>query len=179
MNKPLSFEEWADTMAKTYLFSQMAVDYAKYYHEAMTKQAEPEQDEWHYLDWKPEEGETYYTIGGDFQPVKRKNRGCIWFTRDMHFGLVFQTREQAEYHLRMIDLAHEVKKLSFKPDWMNEEEYKYFLNYRHEYKNICIDYCLSWQRENTYFEKEQIAQQALALFENDADFLYCLDKGLI
>lgn len=177
MNKPLSFEEWADTMAKTYLFSQMAVDYAKYYHEAMTKQAEPEQDEWHYLDWKPSlADEDYYTINhlGSIVFVTNSNNKYKLKTDN-----VFQTRKQAEYHLRMIDLAHEVKKLSFKPDWSDEDEYKYFLNYRHEYKNICIDYCLSWQRENTYFEKEQIAQQALALFENDADFLYCLNRGLI
>lgn len=182
MNKPLSFEEWADTKAKTNLFSQMANDYADYYFNFMieNKQAEPKQDEWHYLDWKPNEGEGFYFIYSDgvitntnYIPEKSSH---IFFLKT---GNVYKTHEQAKYHLRMIDLAHEVKRLSFKPDWNNEGQRKYFLTYGYSSEKIFTDWYTEWQNAKTYFETEEIAKQAIKLFENDADFLYCFNRGLI
>lgn len=179
MNKPLSFEEWADTKAKTSLFSQMANDYADYYFNFMieNRPKPPEQDEWHYLDWKPSlADEDYYTINhlGSIVFVTNSNNKYKLKTDN-----VFQTHKQAEYHLRMVDLAHEVKKLSFKPDWSDGDQNKYFLHYIYETGNIDYYFCRTDQHGKTCFETEGIAKQAIELFKNNADFLYCLNKGLI
>lgn len=178
-----NFEQWfsenivSGTCLSTEVIEKIE-EYGKYCAEQALKQCDTAPvDEFHYVDWKPEIGDEYYCIliTGDI-------RTRIWGGDDRHdhyrlkTGNVFRTKEEAEYHLRMIDLAHEVKQLSYKPD---SDCRCFFIRFSCISARLSVGIEQATISRSTYFKTEAIAEQAIRLFPSDDDFLYCMRKGLV
>ena len=138
---------------------------------------EPEQkSDFHYLGFAPESGETIYAVDetGSVFNCKKQHDHCLVFDNSL-----FETQEEGEYHRDMLKLVHEVKKLSFQPDWNNRTQEKHYLTFSHQSSIIVGSYDFSYESSQTNFRAKKIAVQARKLFPDNAAFLYCLRKGLI
>jgi hypothetical protein len=51
----------------------------------------------------------------------------------------------------------------WKPDWEDENAYKYFLYYNHENKKIAIDCNCITQKSSVYFKSEKLTEQAIEI----------------
>ena len=138
---------------------------------------EPEQkSDFHYLGFAPESGETIYAVDetGSVFNCKKQHDHCLVFD-----NALFETQEEGEYHRDMLKLAHEVKKLSFQPDWSDSNQEKHCLSFGHRNSTIFGDCTSSHESSQTNFRTRETALQAGKLFPDNAAFLYCFHKGLI
>jgi hypothetical protein len=119
---------------------------------------------------KPEVGEWYWTA------TTRDVTTCNWRNDDIDnfrwlMGLVFFTEEEAEQwvtnrkvHVRLQELAE-----YWKPDWSDELQSKYFLEYAHDSKRIEWGWEYRYQRANTVYFKEKSGIEALTA-QIDSEF---------
>jgi hypothetical protein len=93
-------------------------------------------------------------------------------------GNVFKTAAEAEYHIKMIDLAWEIRKHSFEPDWSDEYQDKYTLYLNHDSKELYVAVRVSYSFTKTHFPSSEAFDKAFkgVAFE-DADYMQ--RKGLI
>jgi hypothetical protein len=119
---------------------------------------------------KPEVGVLYYVV------YWNTVMGLRWQDCESHnflwkMGLVFFTQEEAEQwvtnrkvHVRLQELAE-----YWEPDWTDDEEIKYFLEYNHDSKRIEWDWDDIYQRANTVYFKESSDIKALTA-QIDSEF---------
>lgn len=72
--------------------------------------------------------------------------------------LVFRTREDAEIYKRYLET---LDKYSFKPNWNDMNQYKFYIIYNHIVDSLCIDFYCYIQTSNNkvFFKSEEQAQQ--------------------
>jgi len=119
---------------------------------------------------KPEIEQRYYAVfdyGVDW---------TVWQDSESHnflwkMGLVFFTKEEAKQwvtnrkvHVRLQELAE-----YWKPDWSDELQSKYFLEYAHDSKRIEWGWEYRYQRANTVYFKEKSGIEALTA-QIDSEF---------
>lgn len=119
-----------------------------------------------YSQWKPKEGETYYSISEIGSVIKNREwlgTKVVTETR-RDFYNIFQTKEQAENEAEKILVRRQLEDIARhlngdrKIDWFNDDQYKYSLHINFFLNKICITYNI--------YNKEQGA-------------VYCLDKSFL
>ena len=90
-------------------------------------------------------------------------------------GYFFETKEEAEQHLKECKLLFTIKKWAkekndgWEPDWEEDEENKWYVYYNHVEKNLKV----TWGYNSTnfiklpYFKTEEIAQACIDLFGDE------------
>ncbi len=133
---------------------------------------EPKVDEW------PTVGVWYYYVDAA-GVIKTYSFGDS--KNDKHrlkTGNIFRTKEEAEFHLVMIDLAWEIKKHSFEPDWNDGEQGKCCALWDHKSNELMFCCAVSAESSYTYFPTLEKAKQAFKDVTKE-QFLYMTRKGLI
>lgn len=136
-------------------------------------------NEYEYKDEWPKNGDKYWFIDsyGYIYGQSVLSSGA----EPMHVktGNIFRTREEAEYHLRMIDLAWEIKQLSFEPDYSLSFQCIYRFDWDRGGQEVVVDDAYYYVHSGVHFKTEKIAKQARDLIKSNDDFLYMLRRNLI
>ena len=131
----------------------------------------------------PEDGEVVYFIDLKNGDVFSKYFNVYNMSDIKHFenGLYFETREEAEQHLKECKLLFKLhqwakfKNESWKPDWKDRYEDKYYMYYTNKEKKLCIGNML-WTNEFTklpYFKTREIAQECIDEFGDEILEVFC------
>ena len=108
-------------------------------------------------DWEPWLGENYYFISEDLQVSLARNKGDDYaYVRIMKRN-VYRTKEEAQFALGMY---HFCKERSFKPDWENGNQKKYFLSLE---VNKVVTYYLYFSRHFLpfYYQTKEAVQEII------------------
>ena len=97
-------------------------------------------------------------------------------------GYYFETREEAEQHLKEQRLLFKIKKWAeihnegWKPDWNNDDEEKYYITYFKD-KSLGVSWEITWGMINftklPYFKTSEITQECIKLFGNEIKEVLC------
>ena len=143
--------------------------------------------------WEPKKDEKYYYITecGDVDNHLYSN--CLvnddylyanWLLERARFniGNCFKTKEEAEHMVEKLKVIHELQKFAFennegKIDWNDTKQYKRFLVYDTDDKEICVDYRTYVKNEpfNIYFTSFNLARQAIKTIGEDRIKKYYFD----
>lgn len=133
----------------------------------------------------PEDGEVVYFIDLKNGDVFSKYFNVYNMSDIKHFenGLYFETREEAEQHLKEQRLIFKIKKWAeihnegWEPDWSDEEERKYYIQCKNmnTVKELNIDWYFTLSKiiKLPYFKTEEIAQECIDLFGEEIKEVLC------
>lgn len=132
-------------------------------------------------EWSPDDlegGDDYWIVSVTGDVIKQIYNSDLFDQYKKLTGDMFETKEDAQYHLDMLKLSKSIRDQGFKPDWGNAKQPKWFAYYAHQYNRIDFNYYYRYERHTTHFETKE---KAKATFEDvwEADFLYMLRKGMI
>lgn len=122
----------------------------------------------------PGERETYYYITPN-GVCRATKEDCEWDTQALSFHKVFKTEEEAEKELKRKQAETRVLKRiaemneGWIPDWDNEDEYKYSIDYSYGNQRLfsdgfSIDKCLL---NDFYLKSKELAEQLISEMEED------------
>ena len=131
----------------------------------------------------PMEDETVYYIIGNSMDIEN----TFFWNRDFNdrctfeHGLYFETREEAEQHLKECKLLFKLqqwakeKNEGWEPDWEEDEEKKWYVYYNHVEERLKV----IWGYNSTnfiklpYFKTEEIAQACIDEFGEEIKEVLC------
>ena len=127
----------------------------------MAKLEEPKEPE--YKRWRAKKGERYFCIDAV---------GCIQTEVDGKYiqddcgyrlGNHFETEAEAELCKQKLIAYQTIKDdtKGFKPDWGNENQYKYYVEYEHSFDELMTNCDIFRQNLTIYFETEEDAQASI------------------
>lgn len=132
----------------------------------------------------PKNSETVYYISTATGKVKSVD----FFNEDeadknlFEHGLYFNSKEEAERYLKECKLLfklHQWAKLKnegWVPDWSNDDEEKYYINYFKD-KSLGVSWEMTWAMINftklPYFKSIEIVQECIDLFGNEIKEVLC------
>lgn len=128
-------------------------------------------------DW-PQNGDEYWSLSRE---------GSIYLTTwlddrvdklKLYRDEVFNTRAEAEYHLKMLELAYSIRQQADEVDWTSYGEVKFQPYFDHTRKAIKFTEFFAHQDRRIAFLTEEKARQAFEGVSNE-DFLYMLNRGLL
>lgn len=133
--------------------------------------------------WEPQRGEKYYYISIYKEGANgTKNAGYYIDSFNFSVGNCFKTKEEAEHMVEKLKVIHELQKFAFenneeKIDWNDTKQYKRFLVYDTDDKEICVDYRTYVKNEpfNIYFTSFNLARQAIKTIGEDRIKKYYFD----
>ncbi len=141
-----------------------------------TLDAQPEPSTWDASKLKV--GDWYYHIGSDGVAYNTPYKNDEFDKHRLKVNNIFETLEAARYHLDMIDLAWEIERQAFEPDWGDRNQTKYYLYFDHSEKTLEDGRRYVYSSGSLYFETKEKATNAFKGVSNE-DFLYMQRKGLI
>lgn len=131
----------------------------------------------------PEDGERLYFIDNVQSTISSKifDINNMNDVKRFENGLFFETKEEAEQHLKesklLFKLKHWAKRKNegWGPDWSDEEERKYYIFYSNSDMYLKISSAVSLERFDKlpYFKTREIAQECIDLFGDEIKEVFC------
>lgn len=136
-------------------------------------------------DWKPKKGDKYYYIsntGFIFYCAYNEDNEEFIDKANISMGNCFKTEEEAKHIVEKLKVIHELQKFAYENnekeiDWNGAKQYKHFLRYDVDDKEIYIDSSIYYKSEpfNIYFTSFDIAKKAIKAIGEDRIKKYYFD----
>lgn len=122
--------------------------------------------------WKPEIGESYYSLSNEGSYIKARYTGCHSDENRYLIGNCFKTKKEAEFALERQKVITELKRYALEHnekeiDWNDEVQDKFGLYFYHQSKKILINVYTSCQTTFIYFTSKEIAASAIKAVGED------------
>lgn len=118
--------------------------------------------------WKPEIGESYYTLSNEGLILKVRCNGCYSDENRFLIGNCFKTREEAEFALEKQKVITELKRYALEHnkkeiDWYVNGTCKYYIQYDYVNNKLNTSHTRYFKNNNSsmYFTSEKIANAAI------------------
>lgn len=138
--------------------------------------------------YEPKQGDRYYYIS-DIGTVL----SSIWKDddRDIYRYLIkniFKTKDEAEQKLYLIKRKYKIIKRieelneGWKPDWNDDEQRKYYIEYYPEHVDNDLDFMFNIENftnlkdksDKYYFKSKEIGEQLIEEFDDELEYLFIL-----
>lgn len=116
------------------------------------------------IDWNfdPKPGDVCYFIG-DTGTVSCYTHDEIYRKDDLALGIRFKTAEEAKAYRKWLKAVAELRRSSnFKPDWDDNDQLKYYVNYLENYEELSTNFSNAWNNGTlVYYKTNKDAKQSI------------------